>query len=44
MDQRSSLVFDQVVISTDAHSITDLDNPKFGIGIARRGGVRPVNY
>ena len=28
------------VISTDAHSISDLDNLKFGIGIARRGGVR----
>jgi DNA polymerase (family 10) len=28
------------VISTDAHSITDLQNLKFGIGIARRGGVR----
>jgi DNA polymerase (family X) len=28
------------VISTDAHSISDLHNLKFGIGIARRGGVR----
>ncbi|HWC76950.1 MAG TPA: DNA polymerase/3'-5' exonuclease PolX, partial [Blastocatellia bacterium] len=28
------------VISTDAHSISDLYNLKFGIGIARRGGVR----
>lgn len=28
------------VISTDAHSIADLNNLKFGIGIARRGGVR----
>lgn len=28
------------VISTDAHSIADLDNLKFGIGIARRGAVR----
>ena len=28
------------VISTDAHSISDLENLKFGIGIARRGGVR----
>ena len=28
------------VISTDAHSISDLKNLKFGIGIARRGGVR----
>ena len=28
------------VISTDAHSITELKNLKFGIGIARRGGVR----
>jgi len=28
------------VISTDAHSISDLNNLKFGIGIARRGGVR----
>ena len=28
------------VISTDAHSIADLANLKFGIGIARRGGVR----
>jgi DNA polymerase (family 10) len=28
------------VISTDAHSITELQNLKFGIGIARRGGVR----
>lgn len=28
------------VISTDAHSISELNNLKFGIGIARRGGVR----
>ena len=28
------------VISTDAHSIADLENLKFGIGIARRGAVR----
>jgi DNA polymerase (family X) len=28
------------VISTDAHSTSDLENLKFGIGIARRGGVR----
>jgi DNA polymerase (family X) len=28
------------VISTDAHSVTDLYNLKFGIGIARRAGVR----
>ena len=28
------------VISTDAHSISDLKNLRFGIGIARRGGVR----
>ena len=28
------------VISTDAHSVSDLKNLKFGIGIARRGGVR----
>jgi len=28
------------VISTDAHSISDLYNLKFGIGIARRAGVR----
>jgi DNA polymerase (family 10) len=28
------------VISTDAHSINDLNNLKFGIGLARRGGVR----
>lgn len=28
------------VISTDAHSISELENLKFGIGIARRGGVR----
>lgn len=28
------------VISTDAHSISDLLNLKFGIGNARRGGVR----
>jgi len=28
------------VISTDAHSVSDLENLKFGIGIARRGGVR----
>ena len=28
------------VISTDAHSISELYNLKFGIGIARRGGVR----
>jgi DNA polymerase (family 10) len=28
------------VISTDAHSISDLENLKFGVGIARRGGVR----
>ncbi len=28
------------VISTDAHSISDMKNLKFGIGIARRAGVR----
>jgi DNA polymerase (family X) len=28
------------VISTDAHSVPELQNLKFGIGIARRGGVR----
>jgi DNA polymerase (family 10) len=28
------------VISTDAHSISDLQNLPFGVGIARRGGVR----
>ena len=28
------------VISTDAHSIADLQNLPFGVGIARRGGVR----
>ena len=28
------------VISTDAHSISDMNNLKFGIGIARRAGVR----
>jgi len=28
------------VISTDAHSISDLENLKFGIGLARRAGVR----
>ena len=28
------------VISTDAHSISDLENLRFGIGIARRAGVR----
>src|SRR6266404_1021547 len=28
------------VISTDAHSVSELENLKFGIGIARRGGVR----
>ncbi|HWO02120.1 MAG TPA: DNA polymerase/3'-5' exonuclease PolX [Blastocatellia bacterium] len=28
------------VVSTDAHSISDLENLKFGIGIARRAGVR----
>lgn len=28
------------VISTDAHSVSELQNLKFGIGIARRGGVR----
>lgn len=28
------------VISTDSHSITDLKNLKFGVGIARRGWVR----
>ncbi|HKA18625.1 MAG TPA: DNA polymerase/3'-5' exonuclease PolX [Blastocatellia bacterium] len=28
------------VISTDAHSTADLENLRFGIGIARRGGVR----
>jgi len=28
------------VISTDAHSISDLNNLKFGIGSARRGAVR----
>jgi len=28
------------VISTDAHSISDLENLKFGIGLARRAAVR----
>jgi len=28
------------VVSTDAHSVSELENLKFGIGIARRGGVR----
>jgi DNA polymerase (family X) len=28
------------VISTDAHSVRELQNLRFGIGIARRGGVR----
>jgi DNA polymerase (family 10) len=28
------------VISTDAHSISDLENLRFGVGIARRAGVR----
>jgi DNA polymerase (family 10) len=28
------------VVSTDAHSISDLENLRFGIGIARRAGVR----
>jgi len=28
------------VISTDAHSISDLQNLPFGVGIARRGGVQ----
>ncbi len=28
------------VVSTDAHSVTDLQHLKFGIGIARRAGVR----
>jgi DNA polymerase (family 10) len=28
------------VISTDAHSVADLDNVKYGIAMARRGGVR----
>lgn len=28
------------VISTDAHSVSDLENLKFGIGLARRAGVR----
>ena len=28
------------VISTDAHSVSDLQNLKFGIGLARRAGVR----
>ena len=28
------------VISTDAHSISDMQNLKFGVGIARRAGVR----
>lgn len=28
------------VISTDAHSITDLDNQIYGVAMARRGGVR----
>ncbi len=28
------------VISTDAHSIAELENLKFGIGLARRAGVR----
>jgi DNA polymerase (family 10) len=30
----------QFVVSTDAHSTSDLNNLKFGIGLARRGGVR----
>jgi hypothetical protein len=28
------------VISTDAHSINDIKNLKFGVGIARRGRVQ----
>jgi DNA polymerase (family 10) len=28
------------VISTDAHAISDLDNLRYGIAMARRGGVR----
>jgi DNA polymerase (family 10) len=28
------------VISTDAHSISDLQNLPFGLGIARRAGMR----
>ena len=28
------------MISTDAHSISELDNLRFGVGMARRGGVR----
>jgi len=28
------------VISTDAHSVSDLENLKFGIGLARRAGIR----
>ena len=30
----------QFVISTDAHSLADLQNLRFGVGLARRGGVR----
>jgi len=28
------------VVSTDAHSITDLQNLPFGVGLARRAGIR----
>jgi DNA polymerase (family 10) len=28
------------VISTDAHAVTDLDNVRYGVAMARRGGVR----
>ena len=28
------------VISTDAHSVSDLENLRFGIGLARRAGVK----
>ena len=28
------------VISTDAHAVSDLDNVKYGVAMARRGGVR----
>ena len=28
------------VISTDAHSVSDLENLKFGVGLARRAGIR----
>jgi DNA polymerase (family 10) len=31
----------KVVISTDAHSISDLDFMRFGIGQARRGWLEP---